>query len=155
MVSMSASGSVQTLLDRVGEVLDAAGRHEPAAGLVRDELRNARDVGRDDRAAERQGFHQDDRQPLGETRQDQCPRPPHSGAHLGIGQPTRQFDVILQPKLADSALDFRPQRSIAGDRHLELHALPRQNGESAEENELPFLLTQTPHRHKLDLGNDA
>src|SRR5271157_237264 len=142
------------MLDGGSELLDVAGRHEPSAAPI-DEFWNSRNVSCDDRAAERHGFHQDDRQPLGKTRKDERSRSTYQRKHLAIRLPTSEFDLPIQPELADSALEFRPQRPVAGYRHPELNALPGQDRERVDENELAFLLAQTAYGHELSFGNVA
>ena len=75
-------GCVQALLYGRGERADAPGRHKPAADIVRYELWYARHLGCDDRPAERQRFHQDDRQALGKARQNDGPCIENQTTHL-------------------------------------------------------------------------
>ena len=118
----SLHGSCQRLADRLGQCLDGTGRNQPAIHARLDKFRDAGDVCRDHRTAKRQRFHQDDGQPLGETRQYHDPSIQQVLPHGGAAQPTRDVDSILQSQTPRLGFDLCSQGAIAGENGMKQHA---------------------------------
>ena len=136
----------------LGEGGDITGRNEPTVASIAHQLGDARDVGAHDRTAHRERFHDDHRQPFGEARQHHAARSLELFAHLSFRNPTRNFDVLFKPVLANSLFDFRAHLSIAGEYQPRTAPFPSKRSESIEQDQLSLLGTQAPNageRHTI------
>ena len=104
----------QTSLDRCGERDDIPCRNEPAIFALANELGNTADERADHRTSQRHRLHDDDRQPLGEARQDECARGRHLVAHLRAVDPAGDADPVAKTERADQRFDL----VLAGDGEL-------------------------------------
>ncbi len=139
-------------LERLGERRRVRGRHQAAGEPILDHVGDAAHRARDHRPGPRQGFEQDERQPLPQRRQDHGVGGEQERPNLL--EPAQELDPGLEPELPGAALERSAQRTIARQRALEVVAAAAELGERLEQHRVALLLLEPRRAHpqRLEQG---
>src|SRR5262249_38611805 len=94
--------------------------------------------GCDHRTLHRQRLHEDDRQALGEARQDQRARVADRFEYVLVALPAEQLDPIAQVAGLDGGFDLRAERAVADQVDFEVDAFLCEAGGGFDQDEVAF-----------------
>src|SRR5690606_18347193 len=132
-------GRAHDVEDGVGDGRARASGDEPAVLAGSDELGNAGDVGRQNGAAEREGFHDDHGEALGEARENEGATSEELRANLGAAAPAGDAHALANPELLGGALDVGAELAVADEDELGVGTPADRVGEGLDEEQVPLL----------------